>query len=272
MSHVVALGPRGDEWTYDKDAKIYNLTRGNSPSTFSLRTTKGPTDTSITLAPSLSALIVVDMQNLFLHPSCNKHPTGLAAVERTIELVRKCREVDVKIIWLNWGLNDKDLETMPAAAERSFDRTLLTMPPDGTQVRRGFGFDMGEGRGRLLMDGSWNAALYGPMRDETRSSDVFCSKNRISGLWHSETPLGKELKSGGFRTLLFAGVNTDQCVLGTLTDAYYHGYDCIMVEDCCATGTPRGQEVTISNVSGLYGFVVDSHSIIEGTLGSEVHK
>ena len=31
-----------------------------------------------------------------------------------------------------------------------------------------------------------------------------------------------------------AGVNTDQCVLHSLTDANFLGYGCVMVEDCCA--------------------------------------
>ncbi|KAI1806517.1 Isochorismatase hydrolase [Daldinia bambusicola] len=269
MSQVVTLGPKGDEWSYDKDARAYDLTRGASPSAFTLRTTKGPTDTSITLAPSLSALVVVDMQNFFVHPSCNNHPTGLVAVERTLELVKKCREVGIKIIWLNWGLNDGDLENMPAATERSFDRSLVATSLDNKRTRLGFGSDLGEGRGRLLMEGSWNAALYGALHDAARGSDTFCSKNRISGFWHSETPLGKALVSGGFRSLLFAGVNTDQCVLGTLADAYNRGYDCIMVEDCCATVTPGGQEVTIYNAAGIYGFVVDSNSVIKGTHSTE---
>lgn len=142
---------------------------------------------------------------------------------------------------------------MPAAAARGFARSLITPPLDTTtskQARFGFGSDMGEGRGRLLMAGSWNAALYAPLQEASRpDADVFCNKDRISGLWHGETPLAKALEAGGFRTLLFAGVNTDQCVLGTLADAYFRGWDCVMVEDCCATTTPGGQETTVYNTS-----------------------
>ncbi|KAI1463137.1 Isochorismatase hydrolase [Daldinia caldariorum] len=271
MSRVVALGPKGNEWSYDKDARAYDLTRGASPLAFTLRTTKGPTDTSITLAPSLSALVVVDMQNFFLHPSCSNHPTGLVAAERTLELIKKCREVGIKIIWLNWGLNDGDLENMPAATERSFNKSLVATPLDDRRTRVGFDSDLGEGRGRLLMEESWNAALYGALHDAASDSDTFCSKNRMSGFWHSETPLAKALVSGGFRSLLFAGVNTDRCVLGTLVDAYNRGYDCIMVEDCCATTTPGGQEVTIYNTAEIYGFVIDSKSVITGMLSTEAH-
>lgn len=139
---------------------------------------------------------------------------------------------------------------MPAATERSFASNLVTPPLDNKQARNGFGSDMGEGRGRLLMAGSWNAQLYDTLQDASKAdSDIFCDKNRISGFWNGDTPLAKSLAAGGYRTLLFAGVNSDQCVLGTLADAYYRGWDCIMVEDCCATKTPGGHDVTIYNTS-----------------------
>ncbi|KAI1392979.1 Isochorismatase hydrolase [Hypoxylon trugodes] len=264
MPPILKLGPKGDEWAYDRGAKSYDLTRGDSSPGLTLRTTQGPTDTSLTVAPKLTALVVVDMQNFFLHPRCNDHPTGLHAAQRILEVVNKCREVGIKIIWLNWGLNDSDLGAMPAAAERSFASGLITPPLDNKQARNGFGSDMGEGRGRLLMKGSWNAKLYDPLYDASQPDvDISCNKDRISGFWNGDTEFAKALAVGGFRTLLFTGVNTDQCVLGTLTDAYYRGWDCIMLEDCCATKTPGGQEVTIHNTSRGYGFVTDSRSFIE---------
>lgn len=96
---------------------------------------------------------------------------------------------------------------------------------------------------------SWNAELYEPLLAASdKKEDIFCSKNRISGLWTDHTPLHDAIQNR-FRTLLFAGVNTDQCVLGTLFDAYNRGFDCVMLEDCCATKTPGGKEVTAWNVS-----------------------
>lgn len=161
---------------------------------------------------------------------------------------------------------------MPAAATYSFGRGFVD-PPARTQgqgqgqdqddgadplpfpfPRRTFGSDMGDGRGRLLMAGSWNAELYGPLREAASpSADVFVSKNRVSGLWNEEADLLRALGaapgSPETKTLLFAGVNTNQCVLGTLLDAYYRGFDCVMLEDCCATTTPGGQDVPILDVS-----------------------
>ncbi|KAI1631065.1 isochorismatase [Biscogniauxia mediterranea] len=264
MAKELAFGPPGDEWVFKRESKIYDLTRGRPQSSLSVQTTHGLPGVSFTLAPALSVLVVVDMQNFFLHPNCYDHPTGLAAVDKTIEVVKKCREAGIKIIWLNWGLTEEDIVSMPAATQRSFSRSLITPSPDEKQRRDGFGSDMGEGRGRLLMAGSWNADIYGPLKEISLPEDIFCDKNRISGLWHGETPLGKALVAHGIRTLLFAGVNTDQCVLGTLSDAYYQGFDCIMVEDCCGTPTPGGQDVSIYNTAKVFGFVVNSKSFCEG--------
>ena len=63
---------------------------------------------------------------------------------------------------------------------------------------------------------------------------------------------------------MFAGVNTDQCVLHSLTDANFLGYGCVLVEDCCATSSPAFcTEATIWNVKKCFGFVTDSKQVRE---------
>ncbi|KAI3322661.1 isochorismatase [Xylariaceae sp. AK1471] len=256
MTSPLAFGPEDDNWLYYRGEKLYDLTRDAFGAGYSFATTQGTPDTTVALTPFLCALVVVDMQNFFLHPRCNDYPAGLEAAKRIVEVIKKCRNLKIQIIWLNWGLDEEDLISIPAAVQRSFSSSLINppedskKPEDNRQERLGFGSDMGSHRGRLLMAGEWNAELYEPLLDASdKESDIFCSKNRISGLWTDNTPLDKVLQYHGFRTMLFAGVNTDQCVLGTLTDAYNRGYDCVLLEDCCATKTPSGQEVTTWNVS-----------------------
>ena len=83
----------------------------------------------------------------------------------------------------------------------------------------------------------------------------------MSGLWGPQTALDLYLQENGITTLLFAGVNADQvlslnrapemnaqltddrsaqCVLGTIVDSYYRGYDCVALRDCIATTSPQG--------------------------------
>ena len=92
--------------------------------------------------------------------------------------------------------------------------------------------------GRLLMRDTWNAALppaldaaYREGRSLKEKPDVWIHKNRMSGLWGSSTPCTEYLEREGIKTLLFAGVNTDQCVAGSLQDAFTKGWDCILVKD-----------------------------------------
>lgn len=44
-------------------------------------------------------------------------------------------------------------------------------------------------------------------------------------------------------------IPSSNSVLGTLSDAYNAGWDCIMVEDCCATTTEGAHDVCIHNVT-----------------------
>ena len=92
--------------------------------------------------------------------------------------------------------------------------------------------------GRLLMRDTWNAALppaldaaYREGRSLKEKPDVWIHKNRMSGLWGPSTPCTEYLEREGIKTLLFAGVNTDQCVAGTLQDAFTKGWDCILIKD-----------------------------------------
>ena len=121
-------------------------------------------------------------------------------------------------------------------------------------MRAGLGADLGSGQGRTLVKGEWNSEVYGALAPEVRldSGDLWCDKNRMSGLWSEAQPLFRALSDGKKRTLLFAGVNTDQCVLGTLGDAYNMGWDCVLLEDCCATTSPGAREVCLHNVAVSY--------------------
>jgi nicotinamidase-related amidase len=241
------FGPTGDQWAYDRHSRTYDLTRGAVlPAPIKIRTTRGPPDTSILVAPASAVLVIVDLQNYFLHPSCGSHPGGLAAVGPLLRVIERCRGVGVQVAWLNWGLTDADLAAMPAGVVRGFARAVVA----GEKDSAGLGVDLGGGKGRCLVAGEWNAEIYEPLRravDEV--DDVRCAKNRMSGLWSEEQPLWRYLKRSGKKTLLFAGVNTDQCVLGTLTDAYNAGWDCVLVEDTCATRTEGATEVCLANVA-----------------------
>lgn len=61
------------------------------------------------------------------------------------------------------------------------------------------------------------------------------------------------------------GVNTDQCVGGTLTDSFSKGYDCIMLGDGAATTSPEyAQKCYEFNSANTYGFVTSCKQFAAG--------
>ena len=88
----------------------------------------------------------------------------------------------------------------------------------------------------------------------------------MSGFW--DTPLDSILRNLGVTTLLFAGVNLDQCVMCTLQDANFLGYDCILLDDCSATTSPAFcVEATLYNIRQCFGFVASGGDLIQAMQG-----
>ncbi|THH06067.1 hypothetical protein EW146_g9727 [Bondarzewia mesenterica] len=219
-------------------------------------------DRKIRVDKTKTALVIVDMQNFFLHPEMREHPTGLECIQPLIGAVRALRTQGVRILWVNWGLTEHELTTIPPSLIRGFMKN----------GRGGFGAEIPGGWGRLLMRGEPNAELYGPLQDEYRegkvdNTDVWIHKNRMSGIWGNQTELDLYLEQNGITTLLFAGVNADQCVLGTVVDAYYRGYDIVLVQDAVATTSPTGAlENVVYNIGNSYGFVTDTRRIVQAVM------
>ncbi len=198
-----------------------------------------------------TAMIVVDMQNDFCHADGWLASIGVdvAPARRPIGPLRKLlpvlRAAGVHVVWLNWGNRPDRLNLSPAL--------LHVYKPTGEGVGLG---DPLPSRGHPVLErGSWAAAIVDELT--TEPGDVHVAKYRMSGFW--DTELDSILRNLGVTTLLFGGVNADQCVLCTLQDANFLGYDCVLVEDCAATTSPDYcWEATVYNVKQCFGFVARS--------------
>ena len=92
--------------------------------------------------------------------------------------------------------------------------------------------------------------------------DVQIIKHRFSAFWDTETDA--VLRNMGIKTLFIGGVNMDQCVMTTLEDASFLGYDTILVEDATATTSPDFcVQAVLYNVKLLFGFVTRSAAILK---------
>lgn len=204
-----------------------------------------------------SALLVIDMQNDFCHPQGWLAHIGVdisparSPIDPLNQLLPLLRAEKVPIIWLNWG-NRPDLLNISAGLRHVYN-------PTGKGI--GLGDRLPETNAQVLTAGSWSAAIVDELVPQPE--DIQVDKYRMSGFW--DTPLDSILRNLGKTTLFFAGVNADQCVLCTLQDANFLGYDCILVQDCTATTSPSYcWDATLYNVKQCFGFVCDSEAIIQG--------
>ncbi|KZT60572.1 Isochorismatase hydrolase [Calocera cornea HHB12733] len=216
-----------------------------------------------------AALVVVDMQNFFLLPSLCAHPQGLACVSPILTVARHLRSMGVRIVWLNWGLDERS--SVPPALEREFKLTARAAgaasagPGPGPAAAAGFGADLGPALGKLLYKREPNSQLYGPLQAEyegNSAQDWWVVKERMSGLWGDGGELASRLDAEGRRTLFFARVNADQSVSSTIVDAFALGYDVLALSDCIGTTSPgKAKDQIMFNMLHEYGFVTDSETV-----------
>jgi nicotinamidase-related amidase len=244
------LGVPPNAWKVDADTA--DITR--SPLEPKIITFKTETK-KLQVDLSKAAMLVIDMQNDFCHPDGWLAHIGVdvtparSPIAPLQAFLPALRSLGVPIIWVNWG-NRPDLLNISAGLRHVYNPTGkgvgLTdpLPSNGSPV---------------LTKDSWAAAVVDEL--EPRSEDIKVDKYRMSGFW--DTPLDSILRNLGRTTLFFGGVNADQCVMATLQDANFLGYDCILVTDCTATTSPDYCWLaTLYNVKQCFGFATDSQAIL----------
>lgn len=220
------------------------------------------TDTKqIQLDLNKTACLVIDMQNDFCHPDGWLAHIGVdiqparSPILPLQQLLPQLRLAQVPILWVNWG-NRPDLLNISPALRHVYN-------PTGEGV--GLADPLPTNGSPVLTKGSWAATIVEELTPT--SDDIQVDKYRMSGFW--DTPLDSILKNLAKTTLLFAGVNIDQCVLATLQDANFLGYDCILLRDCSATTSPDFCfQATLYNVNQCFGFVTDSGQVTAGLIAA----
>lgn len=204
-----------------------------------------------------AALIVIDMQNDFLHPDGWLAGIGVdvaparACVPHLQALTPAARAAAMPVVWVNWG-NRPDLANISPALRHVYDDA-----GDGP----GLGDAAGPRASAVLQKGAWSAQVIDELAP--RPGDLHVDKHRMSGFW--DTPLDATLRNLRVDTLFFGGVNADQCVLHTLADANFLGYDTVLVEDAAATTSPAFcMEATLYNARQIFGFTVTTAALIQG--------
>ena len=249
-----SLGPVGRN-TYRLSDSLIDMRRP-ARARETIRLSAQPQDVLVDLAHS--ALVIVDMQNDF----CAKDgwmgsmgvdfAAGRALVDPINQAAAALRGRGVPIIWVSWGVRP-DRANLSPSTQHPFNPNGEGPGLAGTTTSAGRTYN-------VLQKDAWGAQLIDGL--EIGLDDLRIDKHRISGFW--DTPLDAILRNLGVSTILFAGVNADHCVMGTLMDANFHGYDTLMLEDCVATTSPDFcLQATLHNVRFCFGFTTTSHSLVK---------
>jgi ureidoacrylate peracid hydrolase len=184
------------------------------------------------LVPGRTALLLIDLQNDFLHPEGWYAKSGLdiSHMRRVIDparaLVAEARSRRVPVVWTRHGFrNEKDAGTF-------FE--LRPFLKDGGLRLGTWGFELYEGLGFA-------------------EEDWLVEKNRLSAFY--DTKLELVLRGLDAETVLMGGVLTNQCVAATSKDATFRDFKPIVVEECTGTTLPHLHEPTLEMVRVGWGDV-----------------
>lgn len=195
----------------------------------------------IKIKPEESALLLIDMQNEFLHEKGAFAQMGMwrfakeaKTIENTKKVISLAHKAEIPVIYVR----------------------IVYRPgyPDVGETVLGKAMKDAE----ACKKGSWGAEIVDELKPTP--TDYIIEKRRVSAFYN--TDLETLLRSLGRRTLIIAGVVTNFCVEGTVRSAVDRDFDVIALADCTASTTREAQEFAMKNIFPMLGSVATTEELI----------
>ncbi len=178
--------------------------------------------------PATVGLVIVDLQNDFLHPN-GAYARGGATASAIAQLPARVKPVaDAVRAAGGWVISTHFTLVPGKRGEPFISPHLKALRPF---LRKGD-----------FAPGSFGHALI----DELQPADLAVEKVAYSAFYMSR--LEWVLRKAGIETLAFCGIVTNGGVASTLRDAHVRDFNCILLEDGCAAFS---DEVHAANVAAL---------------------
>jgi ureidoacrylate peracid hydrolase len=195
--------------------------------------------------PRHCALLVIDMQNDFLHEQGKARREGsrdlgpmMEMVPRQARVIEAARAAGVPVVFV--------LQTTLPDQASSSDVWI-----EARSRARYSGQDM-------CIDGSWGQEVISELKPAP--ADHFVKKYRYSGF--VGTNLDLLLRSLERRTVVCVGTSTNVCVEATAWDAFHHEYYVVYAADACASWDMALHTSTLTTAANRYATVADVKDLI----------
>lgn len=184
--------------------------------------------------PKRTAIIVVDMLNDFCTPGGKMVLPGCETlITPQRQVIDAARAAGAPVVFL--------LDTHRGNVRQ--DREFLKRTPH-------------------CIEGTWGAQVIDDL--QAKPDDIYVIKRRFSGFFNTDLDL--TLKDLGAESVVVFGVVTNICVRSTVHDAFFHGYNVIVPEDCCAATAAREQASSLYDIGTHFGTVSDAAAVAAALL------
>jgi len=197
------------------------------------------------LNPSETALILVDFQYPFTNPAGDSYAVVKKDIQggmldRTVQLVKKARELGVWVIHVTEGYTS-DYRELDPTNPGGFHR---------------FGM-----AAQAFKTGTPKAAEYPPLRPGPNDRDLILAP-RIQSSAFGGTGLNEILRSRGIKNIAVAGFTIDVCAYATVTAGYDLGYHVYALKESMAGYTQPLSEMMLNSVYILWSKVLSNDDFI----------
>ncbi len=187
-----------------------------------------------------TALIVVDMQNMWVDPRGTRYlPSSEDIIPKIQDLLQVCRSSDVPVIYL-YTTKRKDLADVGVFA----DLKPVTHHTDDPWTN---------------IEGAPGAQFCDSVKPEP--DEITIKKFRYSGFYG--TNLENVLRRLGRDVIAVTGVATNVCCDSTARDGAMRDFKVLFLSDCNACFSDEEQAATLENFDKHFGVVMDSAKFLE---------
>ena len=207
----------------------------------------GPSRTGkdfFTVDPRHSALIVIDMQNAFVHEKGTLGVSGvntkrLATIVPAVKtLIERCQAAGMPVIWT----------------------VQEHLPDDAVRAKKKLAAHTAKRRQVSCLAGTWDSQIVDELKDLAAANPTYVVRKHRFGAFY-QTRLEQLLRMLGTQTLFITGTTTNACVETTVREAYLRDYDVVAVKDCISGVNAEWEAVAYAVWAQYFAVLSDSSEV-----------